>query len=231
MKSVKIFLIASLACFILTGYSQVIVPIQADADKNKRGPNRNHYSWLSLSFFGTDLAFGGLDSKQRFGNYYGLSFNHKFRLSEIHSHGLGCGIHRQVHSLSEKGLNSELLDNSWEKGKLVYWGFNANYFWRFNFDPSRGNILGTYLDILLFLQYNPRQQAQLAKEDLTHSYFSCHLAERRAAGIEMRIGREAFSLYFRYKGLSGSCLHKILAPLQELDLPKWSVGLNVGFGF
>ena len=156
---IRIF-IASLACFALTGYSQITVPIKVDADNNRRGPNRNHYSWLSLSLFGTDLALGDLDGKQRFGNYYGLSFNHKFRLSEIHSHGWGLGVHRQVHSLSERGLSSELLGSGWESGKLIYWGINANYFWRFNFDPSRGNTLGTYLDILLFLQYNPRQQAQ-----------------------------------------------------------------------
>ena len=235
MKCIKIFLITSLACFVITGFSQNIVSLgtytDIDYKRSNRGPNRAHYSWLSLSLFGTDLAFGELDGKQRFGNYYGLSWNHKFKISEILSHGLGFGIHRQVHLLSEKGLTSELFYNSWEKGKLVYWGGNVNYFWRFNFDPNRGNTLGTYLDILMFWQYNPRQQAQLAGGGLTNNYFSCHLEERNAAGFEMRIGREAFSLYFRYKCLSMSCLHKIMAPLKELDLPRWSIGLNVGLGF
>jgi hypothetical protein len=71
----------------------------------------------------------------------------------------------------------------------------------------------------------------LAGGGLTSNYFSHHLEERNSAGFEMRIGHKVFSLYFRYKYLYMSCLHKIMAPLKELDLPRLSVGLNVGFGF
>jgi len=148
MKFIKILLVASLLFLVFPAFSQRVV-LHTNVDKEyqipKKGANRQQYFWVQFSLFGTDLAFGELDSKQNFGNYFGLSFNKKYKLNGVLSHGFGWGVHSQVYHLSDSGLN-KLSHPSWDKGKLIFKGVNVNYFVRFNFDPKRGNIVGSYLD-------------------------------------------------------------------------------------
>ncbi|MCL2417383.1 MAG: hypothetical protein FWD02_05555 [Bacteroidales bacterium] len=234
MKYIKLFLIAILTCFAFTLFSQNVIFRQTDADRKfeipKHGANRAQFSWIGFSLFGTDLAFGNsYSSRQRFGNYYGLNWNRKYRINRFLSHGFGLGGHRQVHTLNERGLNLIHPEEHWENGRLIYWGVNANYFLRFNFKPNRGDILGVYADLLLFGQYNPYQRARLTSGNLTYTYSSRYFAERIAAGVEIRIGYEHLSLYVRHNFFSGNRPNENL-PFGDLNLTRWSIGLNIGFG-
>jgi len=231
----RFFLIITLTCLTFTLFSQHVIFRQTDADRTfeipRQGPNRAQFSWISFHFFGTDLMFGNSHCvRQRFANYQGLGWNRMYRINGVLSHGFGLGGHRQVHALHERGLNSELLEENWENGRLVYWGVNANYFLRFNFDPRRGNTLGRFLDVMIFGQYNPYQRVQLTRGNLTKRYTSQHLAERYAAGVEVRVGYEFLSLYVRYKLFSANRPNSALVPFGDLNLAKWSIGLSLGFG-
>ena len=233
MKYIKIFLAASLLCPVFTGVSQHVVLHETDADKRyeipRDGANRRQYHWLQLTLLGTDHVFGKgeLDSKEDFSNYYAVSWNHQFRVNGVFSHGLGYGLHRQVYRLSERGLNT-VSRGDWRKGKLIYWGVNANYFWRFNFDPRRGNVIGKYVDLVAFGQFNFHQQAKFVQGNLTEKISSENFTERSALGAEVRLGREGLSIYARYKYLVSSPDSGTFA---HMELARWSVGLNLGLRF
>jgi len=229
MKYIKIILVTSLLFSVFPAFSQRVI-LHSNVDKQyeipKKGANRQQYFWVQLSLFGTDLAFGELDSKQNFGNYYGLNFNKKYKLNSVFSQGFGWGIHQQVYRLSKKGLNT-MSRPYCDKGKLIFTGLNVNYFVRFNFDPKRGNIVGNYLDIAPFGQYNFYQRAEFVHGRWTEKTGSENFAERYAIGVETRLGHEYLSIYFRYKFLSDNPKSGTFV---NLDLAKCSVGLHVNIG-
>ena len=231
MKHIKISLIVSLLCPVFTGFSQHVVLHETNADRRyeipKDGANRRQYHWFQLTLLGTDLAFGELHSKQDFSNYYAMSWNHQFRLNGAFSHGLGYGVHRQVYRLSEKGLNI-VLHGDCDKGKLIYWGVNANYFWRFNFDPRRGSTIGRYLDLAAFGQFNFYQYGKFVQGRLTEKTGSTNCTERCAIGAEVRLGYEIWSMYARYKFFVSS--PESGGTFADMELARWSVGLNLGLG-
>jgi hypothetical protein len=140
---------------------------------------------------------------------------------------LGYGLHRQVYRLSKKGMTC--FSDDWNKGKLIYWGANANYFWRINFDPKRGNIIGAYLDFGVFGQFNFSQRLKLTGGSTSKkSKFICY-REVFTMGPEVRLGRENLSIYGRYKFISSEHC-KVYGHNSDFDLAKWSVGLNIGIG-
>ena len=228
MKFIKILLITSSLFPVCQAFSQRVLLHQTNADKQyeipKKGANRKQYTWVQLSLFGTDLAFGKLDSKQDFfNNYFGLSVNKKYKQNGILSLGYGCGVHRQVYRMSDKGLHTALRPD-WDKGKFVFVGVNMNYFVRFNFDPKRGNIRGYYFDLAPFGQYNFYQRAEFVQGKLTEKSGKENFPERYAIGIETRLGREFLSIYARYKLVSAN---QKSGTFTDMDLAKWSVGFQI----
>jgi len=230
MKYIKILILTIFLCPVFQVFSQRVVLRQTNIEQQydipKKGANRQQYFWVQLSLFGTDLAIGELDVKQKFGNYYGLSFNNKYKLNGVLSHGYGWGFHHQAYHLNKKGLNA-LSSSSWDQGKLSFAGVNINYFVRINFDPKRGNIVGTYLDLVPFGQYNFYQRAKFVEGRLTEKSDEKNFAERYAIGVETRLGREFYSIYARYKFISDNPKSDTFI---NLDLAKWSVGLNLNIG-
>jgi hypothetical protein len=228
MKFIKILLIINFLLPVYQAFSQRVVLHQTNADKQyeipKKGANRQQNIWVQLSLFGTDLAFGELDSKQDFfNNYFGLSVNKKYKLNGILSHGYGCGVHRQVYRMSDNGLHTALRPD-WDKGKFVFVGGHVNYFVRFNFDPKRGNIRGYYLDLAPFGQYNFYQRAEFVQGKLTEKSGKENFPERFAIGVETRFGREFLSIYARYKFLS---INQKSGTFTDMDFAKWSVGFHI----
>jgi len=228
MKSIKYLLISSLFCLVFSAFSQNVILQGTPQTDNipQKGANRQQYFWVQLSLFGTDLVFNELNSKQNFGNYYGLSLNKKYKLNSVFSHGFGIGMHHQAYNLSNSGLDS-LSYSDWNKGRLNFTGLNLNYFLRLNFDPKRGNIIGKYLDIMPFYQHNFHQRATFERGKVTEKKVKSHFPERYAIGAEARLGYNFFSIYVRYKYLSGNNLTHRYA---DLDLARWSVGLNLNIG-
>lgn len=232
MKFINFFLATLFGSFVSTGFSQNLIFKETHVDqsyeKTTTGANRNLYSWATLTLFGTDLAVGDIDSKQDFSNYYSFTWNHKFKMNRLFSYGLGYGVHRQVYRLREKGL-AVLHREAFDKGKLVYWGVNANCFWRINFDPKRGNILGKYLDLAVFGQFNFYQKAKFIDGDWSERRVGKDFTERFVSGVEARIGHEVVALFVRYK-LFSEHSKDALPPFTNLDLARWSIGLNLNIG-
>ena len=229
MKLIKFILIVSLLSHVFQAFSQRVMLIQTDVDKQyetpKKGANRQQYFWVQFSLFGTNLTFDELDNKQDFCTYYGLSFNKKYKVNSIISHGYGYGIHRDSYALSNNGLITANRSGL-GKGKLIFVGLNVNYFCRFNFDPKRGNTLGTYLDFAPIGQFNFYQRARF--KQCTKKKSENILVERHVLGLETRIGRGALSIYGRYKFRSYKHTYKTKAGIfEDLDLTKWSVGINI----
>ena len=227
----KFFLLIGFLSLVFTGVSQNVLFQKTDVDQrykiDKIGVNRRVYRWASITLLGTDLAVNNTESKQDFSNYYAFNWNFKYKINGLLSHGLNYGLHRQVYRLSQEGLNA-LSREYFDKGKLIYWGVNAQYFWRFNFDPWRGDIFGKYLDLSLFGQWNFYQRARFVDGNMTEKIVNGDFSERYVAGVEARFGREALSLYVRYKLYSG-VFKEDSAPYTDLDLARLSVGLAVGF--
>ncbi|MDR2907502.1 MAG: hypothetical protein LBU91_05895 [Bacteroidales bacterium] len=234
MKFAKFILIGSFVGLAFTGFSQFVVFRQTDADRAyetvKYGENRKRYTWVSVNVLGVDIATGEMDAKNRFAGYLALNYNQKYKLNGTWSYGIGVGVHRQTYRLNSKGLQ-DVGHTNWEKGKLNYWGFNANHFWRINFDPKRGNNLGTYLDLGLFGQLNFYHRMVFSTGDFSQKITPDEYAERFAIGTELRLGRGTSSIYVRHKVLQGNFnFTKMLTVHSGLELSKWSIGLNLGIG-
>ena len=227
MKLIKIILTVCLLCLVLPAFSQqtllnVVQPTEIDQQYDtKKGANRPQYSWGQVCF-GTFLVLDETDSKQSFINYFALNSNRKYKINGAFSHGFGWGFHYLSYNLSRDGLE-KMGSYYWEKGKLNNIGLNVNYFLRLNFDPKRGNTIGYYLDILPYTQYNFYQRAEFQQKRITEKNRKGDFPDRYSVGGEVRLGKEFFSIYIRYKYLSYNPKSGRYA---DLDLAKWSVGIN-----
>jgi hypothetical protein len=229
MKFIKIFFVIGLLCPVFSGFSQRIVLLETNPNKPYEGPKkgyfRNQFMWLQFNI-GADLAIGNLDSKQGFDNF-GMSLNQKYKINKTLSHGFGGGICLQTYSLSKKGL--EILHHSdWDKGNLRFWELDANYFVRIYFSRKYGTVPGWHLDLAAFGKFNFHQRTQFTREKTTMKIVGGDFAERYSAGVETRLGFRTIALFCRYKLISESDVSS--GPFANMNLPKWSVGLNVGFG-
>jgi hypothetical protein len=229
MKFIKIFFVTGLLCPVFSGFSQRIVLLETNPNKPyevpKKGYHRSQFTWLQFTAE-TDLAIGNLDSKQGFDNF-GLSVNHKFRINKTLSHGFGGGTYLQTYPLSKKGLET-LHHSDWDKGCLRFWGLDANYFVRIYFSRKYGTVPGWHWDLAAFGKFNFHQRTQFTKGRTTVKTVGGDFAERYSAGVETRLGFRTIALFCRYKLISESDASS--GPFANMDLPKWSVGLNAGFG-
>jgi hypothetical protein len=227
MKFAKYIFFITLLFSVFTGFSQRIVFKQTDTDTRydipKKGANRNYFTWVNLTM-GSDLTFGVSDHKS--GNHFGIGYNGKFKCNAMFSHGLGGGLHLQTGRLSKTGMNTVFRDD-WNKGNLFFAGTNVNYFWRINFDPKRGNSIGTYLDVAICGQFNFYQQAKFFQGKLREKTGNANITERFTTGVEMRFGWNILSIYTRYNFFSsGSVSNEFV----NLNLAKWSAGITFSIG-
>jgi hypothetical protein len=226
MKSIKILYVIALLCPVFSGFSQRVVLLETNPNKPyevpKKGYFRNQFMWLQLSAC-ADLAIGNLDSKYGFDNL-GVSFNQKFRINKTLYHGFGGGVYVQTYPLSKKGLET-LHHSDWDKGNLRFWGLDANYFMRFYFSRKYGTVPGWHLDLAAFGKFNFHQRSQFKSGKTTVKIVGGNFAERYSAGVETRLGFRTAALFYRYKLVSESDASSV-----SMDLPRWSVGLNIGIG-
>ena len=229
MKTQYLFLLMLLCSFSLSAQT-VLLEIDTHEQQKKVdfGPNMKKFSHLTFHF-------GALASKDRLGAkiIYGSSINlslgirKKFRISGIYS--LGYDIDAQYTDYKfkqEKGKRfPDTIFNNVSQ-RLDYSSISLGFYNRFNFDPSRGNFLGTFLDIGIngAFDYAVKKISKKESEnEIQSKSVLSHLpfVNKVNANAFARFGKGHFSFFSSYR------LTKLFKPSYGYpDLPKLILGID-----
>src|SRR4051812_1954710 len=119
------------------------------------GQNLKHFSHF---FFSAGLVFGKTDKELPVMNGRSYEFHAGFRtkrkVTPVYSYGFDFfyrAINYYIHQNAEKNFPDTLQHKS---QKYNFFSLGMDVYNRFNFDPHRGNFLGTYADIGITAEWN-----------------------------------------------------------------------------
>ena len=228
MKKIFIFLLF-IAAF--SAHSQTVV-LKVDRKSEQRvsdrGPNLKRFS----HFF---IRGGVLASEDKPGAriIYGPSVNLafgvrvKYKISNVYS--LGYEIENEFTDYKFKQEKGKTIPDTIinEMGRLDYSSLAAGLYNRINFDPSRGNFLGTFLDIgvkgelhysIKYITKNELPDGTLEKTSIRHlSYIN-----NANVNVYGRLGFSHFSLHASYR-----LLDLFKSSVSYSDLPRIVAGIDI----
>lgn len=231
--AIILFIVTLLFCVVITFGQTVLIkdkiPNNFSNIDNGFGPNRKHYSYsylaigkivsipipdsvLSVRWNAMKLS-SGLTKKYQANKYIGLLFD--FDLS-VESFAL-----QQIDSITTLNYNTNI-----NKARYVFYKVSTDLAIQFNFNPKRGNQLGTYLTLGGYVDYNiSRRFVTKAKFENGYKvnqkvvYKKLPFATPFQYGGVAKFGKHYWDLFARYR-ISNSFDNG------QIELPRLIVGFE-----
>jgi len=150
MKKIKILLfpLLFLTSFYCGGQTVLLKYKEATEPLYDKGPNQKKFVQGFIKF-----GFVTPPDKDNAKIIYGKSVNigfglkKKFKVSPIYSLGWQLEFDYMVYKLKNEPANTAPVGAEIDLKRFDVYSIRLGWFNRFNFDPHRGNFLGTYLDL------------------------------------------------------------------------------------
>lgn len=229
-KTIQIVFLIFVICS-MNGYAQTIL-LKVDQGKDStfnKGPNTEKFTHFFLKF-GFALPPDQEQSRVVFENsvYTSFGLRVKYKISKLYS--MGWELQSEFSDWKIKQNKSKTFPDT-----LTYWSvqrfdvgtFAVSYFNRFNFDPKRGNTLGTFFDIGIMGKYD-YSMVQVDKRDVsvgdaTTRTDNLTYTNKLQSDLFARIGKGRVSLWTAYRITD---LFKSSFGFKEL--PRAVAGIEVG---
>lgn len=213
------------------------VPENFEDIDNGYGPNRNHFSF---PFFAVGQHSEGYSHENDttispvFGRSIELRFGTRTRLKVNKLLGLGLDY--------ELGYSSHFINLKDEyalanfspdvkKAKYQLYTIGAAAYFQFNFEPKRGNQLGSYLDLGVFGGYNFgrkfSQVLKVGKEKSVYTLKKLQSFEKLNYGAIIRFGKNTWAIFTKYR-YSNSFKNK--SSNGNYELPRLTFGFELFIG-
>jgi len=235
-----IFFLLTLTCVSVQAQTVLIkqtVPENFEDIDNGYGPNRKHFSF---PYFAIGLHSEGYSHENdtiispQYGKSIELRFGTRTRMkmNKFLAFGLDYELGYSSHSINLKD-EFALATFSPDVIKAKYQLYNiglASYF-QINFEPKRGNQLGSYLDIGVFGSYNFgrrfTQTIKMGKEKSVYTLKRLQDFEKLNYGAMVRFGKNVWAVYGKYR-YSNSFKNK--SAIGNYELPRFTFGFEIFFG-
>lgn len=229
MKHTPIIFFILLFCLSVAVKSQTVL-LNIDRENEpayNKGPNTINYAH-ALFDFGFVLPPDYPGSRVTFGNSVCFSFGlrSKYKISRFYSMGwefhTGFCDYNLKQQTGKTFPDTQLVDVQ----RFDVANFTLGYFNRFNFDVSRGNIIGHFLDIGIRGKYNYSME-EVNKQKVVHGNATTkidHLkyANKLHAELFARIGSGRYSLWIAKR------LSKMFKPeFGYSELPNTTIGIEI----
>lgn len=228
IKTIPIFCLLCMIRFSTVAQTVLLsVDRGTDSIPEQRGPNLKKNSHV---FFNFGLVAGEDKPGSRiiYGSSveYGFGVRKKYKFSPLYSLGWELGLNGKVFKLKQdngKTFPDTLLN---DVERMDYGTASVAFYNRFNFDPHRGNFMGTFLDLgfkggwdfqVTHVIKNDLPGGSKIKSEITDLSYtnSFHYA------VFARIGRSHLALYASYR------LSKLFKSSYGYpELPRTTVGLE-----
>jgi hypothetical protein len=157
----------------------------------------------------------------------GFGMRFKYKVSNIFS--LGYEIENQFADYKLRQEDGKILPDTIQNdmARFDFSSLSVGFFNRFNFDPSRGNFLGTFLDIgiagevhysIKYITKNDGPDGTLLKTTLRHLNYANGFNAKAFA----RLGFSHFSLFASYR-----ILDIFKSSYNYPDLPRVAAGIDL----
>lgn len=198
------------------------------------GPNTATYLhfFIGSSMF-ADQPQEGYTTRYYFTNNFEFGARRKHKLNTIISLGYQLSYQRAKYSIKQTGdkqfpVSGIVPDNiNLEKELIRLHQLKPELFIRINFDPSRGNFMGNFIDLGFYGTYNTGKNHAVKYNDTnSNSYIftrqtRLNYIENYEYGAEARLGFNRYIILCQYR------ISDIVS-LGTFELPRLSMGLQVG---
>jgi hypothetical protein len=224
----KLILIFSIMCFSAAAQTVLLnVDSNTELPETEFGPNLKKFT--HFYFRGGFLASADKPGAEiRYGSSVNLSFGlrKKYKISPVYS--LGFELEYEYTDYKMKQVEGKILPDTVINNisqRLDYSTLAFGFFNRINFDPSRGNFMGTYLDIGILGEFHYSINS-ISKNDLPDGTQqkivtgNLDYTNNTNAKVIARLGYSHISLYGSYRLLD-------LFDSGYPDLPRVIVGIEL----
>jgi hypothetical protein len=197
-------------------------------EKSDFGENRKHFIH---PWFGYGLFLPGEDEGIRYWNTHEFSAGllYKYKLSNVFSTGASLVYENLNFRFDEE---TRIIDDNQfnDKEKLIVHGIGPEYYIRVNFDSERGNYMGNFIDLGVYVNwlfgsayktYNSTDGGIFQEKEIT--YKGLDQLNDFSYGATIRMAKDSFILFVDYR-MSDLFDDKY----NYINLPKYSVGLVLG---
>jgi hypothetical protein len=233
-------------CLILTlaaaglcpayGYAQRVL-LQSTAAKDtiyeNYGPNRAFFNHLYFSYLPVVGAAAGAGAPLRYGSSAELAVGvrNKFRLSEPLSTGFDLRFVRRTYDLAQQAGKVLPTSALHHRESLATSEAHIEAFVRLN-AGTRGNVIGRYLDLngwggwALSTAHRTEDRPGSGAKKVRTAETGLPYLRRWPYGVGARLGTGRYAAVVRYR-LSDT--FRTDAPAEFPELPRWTVGLEIGW--
>lgn len=235
----RVFLFSILILLVSIDLNAQVILLQedviADTVQSTEGPNRERYKSTYTSF---GLLFGPSENNgSSILPYFSYNVQSGARLKLKINKILSWGIESffdfksfRIKQSDAKTFGGE-APSLHKKETFFVVAYDLAFFTRINFDPKRGDFLGTYLDLGAYGGYNFLRRHKIV--DTVNNqygfekgkYIASNLkyVEKFNYGVTARFGFGGMSVYFNYR------LSNLFKPYRDLnydELPRFEAGLS-----
>lgn len=240
MKKIPLLIIALAFLPFKLVYSQHVL-LEEDVRKyqltsNDFGPNQKNFGHLYIGGGFMAMPSSSETAKIVYGksNQFVIGYRYKLKLNEHLAVGSNLAFHARKFEIDQKNATKTFPDNRFhEEESLHINAFSLEPYFRINFG-RRGNMVGRFLDIGAYGQYNYRSKhiytdnyeaTDVYAEQISVINFGLKYVEPLEYGANARIGNNNFVIYAQYR-LSQLVLGTPFP--NTLDLPPLIVGVQFG---
>lgn len=212
------------------------VPENFEDIDDGHGPNRAHFSY---PYFALGMHSEGYSHENDtiISPLYGKSIEMRLgtrtriKLNRFLGFGIDYELGYSAHFTNLKDAYA-LANFSPEvkKAKYQIYTIGAASYFQFNFEPKRGNQLGSYLDIGIFGGYNfgrkYSQTLKIGKEKSVYTLKKLQNFEKINYGVIARFGKSVWAIYAKYR-YSNSFKNK--TTIGNFELPRFTFGFEYFF--
>lgn len=211
MTTKKLFLLFILSVFCLASNAQdfdLDEQLKTDDVKAGKGPNAQKFGHFLVGFgLVVDQPEGDRDIKHLQSNNITIGYRYKYKMGNVFSAGWQLDYSRLKFSYDPIVLTDALGNNlTPEKEFLRLHQLKPGIFFRINFDPNRGNVMGKFMDIGGYGSYNFGRNYYLEFEESVldakkrkEVYSGLEHVEKLSYGVVARFGVNKLVVFAQYR--------------------------------
>ena len=222
--------------FVRFGYAQTVLleqHVDEDTTHENYGPNLQHYLYTTVGygFLAGKSEKSGIPVKYGSAGEVILGGKYKSRLNNVFSLGLGMNYSTSFFPLkqdSSKIYPDKVLH---DKERFTFNNLGGDIFARINFDKRRGNVIGSYIDIVGYIDW-----VFLTKYSTKDKNLSGALSKAKKVtniglvtthnfnyGTSIKLGYKSVALVAKYR-ISDMFISRYAIP----EFPRFMFGIEIG---
>lgn len=202
-----------------------------DSIPSKIGPNLKRYIYPFMKF-GFVLGPDEQGARIKYGSSveFAIGFRTKYKIGSVYSLGWELQYNYTAFKLNQDSLKKAPNSFQNKKERIDFSAIRLGFFNRFNFDPSRGNTMGKYLDLCIAGEWNYGRQ-NVIKNELPDGSMITSVIRKQPyytdlnAYAEARLGLGRLSLYANYR------FTELFRPRFDFpEFPRMILGIELSLG-